>query len=113
MWYYLCGEPLPSLTLIGSSNYGKIYLYNKVLNTEYVCCCGSVYVYTLCVLGHRSLTRDLEAQAAVVTTNRDLRQSLHYVSARDTCESESAAFESERCDFEKSRWLWTLLHIQC
>lgn len=23
LWYYLAGEPLPSLTLIGSSNYGR------------------------------------------------------------------------------------------
>ena len=31
--------------------------------------------------GHRSLTRDLETQAAVVTTNQELRASLHSVSA--------------------------------
>ncbi len=30
--------------------------------------------------GHRSLTRDLEAQVAIVTTNQSLRDSLHQVS---------------------------------
>jgi len=44
LWYYMPGESLPSLTLIGSPNFG-----------------------------FRSVSRDLEAQLAVVTENRALR----------------------------------------
>ncbi|KAL5474038.1 hypothetical protein EMCRGX_G028611 [Ephydatia muelleri] len=50
LWYYLAQDNLPSLTLVGSSNYG-----------------------------HRSLTRDLEVQLAVVTENAGLRHALHKV----------------------------------
>lgn len=32
-----------------------------------------------CVIGHRSLTRDLEAQVAVITTNQKLREALQEV----------------------------------
>ena len=39
--------------------------------------------------GHRSLTRDLEAQAAVVTTNQELRASLHSVSTIIILEAEN------------------------
>ncbi|XP_022084996.1 CDP-diacylglycerol--glycerol-3-phosphate 3-phosphatidyltransferase, mitochondrial-like [Acanthaster planci] len=48
LWYYLHGESLPSLTLIGSPNFG-----------------------------HRSVHRDLEAQLAIVTTNDKLQNQLH------------------------------------
>ncbi|KAJ8037705.1 CDP-diacylglycerol--glycerol-3-phosphate 3-phosphatidyltransferase, mitochondrial [Holothuria leucospilota] len=48
LWYYLPGQMLPSLTLIGSPNFG-----------------------------HRSVSRDLESQLAVVTTNENLQRQLH------------------------------------
>ena len=48
LWYYLPNEPLPSLTLIGSPNFG-----------------------------HRSVYRDLEAQVAIVTNNQGLSEALH------------------------------------
>lgn len=48
LWYYPPNEPLPSLTLIGSPNFG-----------------------------HRSVYRDLEAQVAIVTTDQDLSEALH------------------------------------
>ncbi|XP_062122488.1 CDP-diacylglycerol--glycerol-3-phosphate 3-phosphatidyltransferase, mitochondrial [Drosophila sulfurigaster albostrigata] len=47
LWYYLPETPLPSLTLIGSSNFGE-----------------------------RSVNRDLETQVCLVTDNKDLRQRL-------------------------------------
>nr|XP_032654997.1 CDP-diacylglycerol--glycerol-3-phosphate 3-phosphatidyltransferase, mitochondrial isoform X2 [Chelonoidis abingdonii] len=48
LWLYLAGSSLPCLTLIGSPNFG-----------------------------YRSVHRDLEAQVAIVTENRDLQQQLH------------------------------------
>ncbi|XP_071507776.1 CDP-diacylglycerol--glycerol-3-phosphate 3-phosphatidyltransferase, mitochondrial-like [Diadema antillarum] len=48
LWYYLPGQRLPTLTLIGSPNFG-----------------------------HRSVHRDLEAQLAIVTQNDSLREQLH------------------------------------
>ncbi|XP_063961961.1 CDP-diacylglycerol--glycerol-3-phosphate 3-phosphatidyltransferase, mitochondrial-like [Lytechinus pictus] len=48
LWYYLPEESHPSLTLIGSPNFG-----------------------------HRSVHRDLEAQLAIVTHNASLRKQLH------------------------------------
>jgi len=48
LWYHLPGQSLPSLTLIGSPNFG-----------------------------YRSECRDLEMQLALVTKNDDLRQQLH------------------------------------
>lgn len=48
MWYYLPSSTLPSLILIGSSNFGE-----------------------------RSVNRDLESQVCLVTTNRRLRERLH------------------------------------
>ncbi|XP_033629927.1 CDP-diacylglycerol--glycerol-3-phosphate 3-phosphatidyltransferase, mitochondrial-like [Asterias rubens] len=48
LWYYLNGMSLPSLTMIGSPNFG-----------------------------HRSVHRDLEAQLAIVTTNVKLQKQLH------------------------------------
>ncbi|KAL9955415.1 hypothetical protein ACROYT_G036737 [Oculina patagonica] len=47
LWYYLPNEPLPSLTLIGSPNFG-----------------------------HRSVYQDLEAQVAIVTNNKGLSEAL-------------------------------------
>lgn len=48
LWLYLAGSSLPSLTLIGSPNFG-----------------------------YRSVHRDLEAQIAIVTESRALQQQLH------------------------------------
>lgn len=48
LWYYFPSESWPSLTLIGSPNFG-----------------------------HRSVYRDLEAQVAIVTNNQSLREALH------------------------------------
>ena len=48
LWYYPPNEPLPSLTLIGSPNFG-----------------------------HRSVYRDLEAQVAIVTADQELSEALH------------------------------------
>nr|XP_033816075.1 CDP-diacylglycerol--glycerol-3-phosphate 3-phosphatidyltransferase, mitochondrial isoform X2 [Geotrypetes seraphini] len=48
LWFYQTGSSLPSLTLIGSPNFG-----------------------------YRSVHRDLEAQIAVVTTNGDLQEQLN------------------------------------
>ncbi|RIA94046.1 hypothetical protein C1645_690178 [Glomus cerebriforme] len=48
LWCYLNGESWPSLTIIGSSNYG-----------------------------YRSTERDLEAQAILITTNTQLRKAIH------------------------------------
>ncbi|PIK61702.1 putative CDP-diacylglycerol--glycerol-3-phosphate 3-phosphatidyltransferase, mitochondrial [Apostichopus japonicus] len=48
LWYYLPGQSLPSLSLIGSPNFG-----------------------------HRSVSRDLESQLAILTTNENLQQQLH------------------------------------
>nr|XP_023021088.1 CDP-diacylglycerol--glycerol-3-phosphate 3-phosphatidyltransferase, mitochondrial isoform X1 [Leptinotarsa decemlineata] len=48
LWYYQPGEELPSLTLIGSPNFG-----------------------------HRSVSKDLESQLAIIAENEDLRKSLH------------------------------------
>lgn len=48
VWYYLPGESLPTMTLIGSSNFGE-----------------------------RSVNRDLESQVCIVTSNRALRSRLH------------------------------------
>ncbi|CAH1795231.1 unnamed protein product, partial [Owenia fusiformis] len=48
LWYYLPGDKLPVLTLIGSPNFG-----------------------------YRSVYRDLESQLAIVTENQELRQQLH------------------------------------
>ncbi|KYO41014.1 CDP-diacylglycerol--glycerol-3-phosphate 3-phosphatidyltransferase, mitochondrial isoform B [Alligator mississippiensis] len=48
LWLYLAGSTLPCLTLIGSPNFG-----------------------------YRSVHRDLEAQVAIVTENRDLQHQLH------------------------------------
>lgn len=50
LWLYLAGSSLPSLTLIGSPNFG-----------------------------YRSVHRDLEAQIAIVTESRALQQQLHQV----------------------------------
>ena len=65
----MAGEPLPSLTLIGSSNYGR-YFTLGILHE---------FVMWLFCEGHRSLSRDLEAQAAIVTSNQQLREALHTV----------------------------------
>ena len=73
LWYYLSGESLPSLTLLGSSNYGM-----AVFSVSIVCISSDVSTRDP---GHRSLARDLEAQAAVVTTNQTLREALHTVSS--------------------------------
>ena len=54
LWYYLEGEDHPCLTLIGSPNFG-----------------------------YRSVHRDLEAQIAIVTENKELQAQLQQV--RDTC----------------------------
>lgn len=48
LWYYFPNESLPSLTLVGSPNFG-----------------------------HRSVYRDLEAQVAIVTNNQGLNEVLH------------------------------------
>ncbi|RKP37551.1 hypothetical protein BJ085DRAFT_18118 [Dimargaris cristalligena] len=48
LWFYLGKETTPSITVLGSSNYG-----------------------------YRSLERDLEAQVTLFTTNQKLRQALH------------------------------------
>ena len=41
LWYYLPGEQLPSLSLVGSSNYGKVdYTYSSI------CCEGSFDILT-------------------------------------------------------------------
>ena len=48
LWFYPPKEPLPSLTLIGSPNFG-----------------------------HRSVYRDLEAQVAIVTADQELSEALH------------------------------------
>ncbi|XP_064644012.1 CDP-diacylglycerol--glycerol-3-phosphate 3-phosphatidyltransferase, mitochondrial-like isoform X2 [Lineus longissimus] len=48
LWYYLPGQSLPCLTLLGSPNFG-----------------------------YRSVNRDLEAQIAVVTRNKELQEQLH------------------------------------
>ncbi|RHZ75621.1 hypothetical protein Glove_212g113 [Diversispora epigaea] len=48
LWYYMNGQQLPNLTIIGSSNYG-----------------------------YRSTERDLEAQVILITTNEMLRKSTH------------------------------------
>lgn len=48
LWYYASGSKYPSLTLIGSPNFGE-----------------------------RSVKRDLETQVAVVTRNIDLQKQLH------------------------------------
>ena len=48
LWYYSPNGPLPSLTLIGSPNFG-----------------------------HRSVYRDLEAQVAIVTADQELSEALH------------------------------------
>lgn len=66
VWYYLAKENLPSLTLVGSSNYGRW----QCVITE-----SEWYL----VVGHRSLTRDLEVQLAVVTENAGLRYAFHKV----------------------------------
>ncbi|CAG8453792.1 13740_t:CDS:2, partial [Acaulospora colombiana] len=48
LWYYMSAQQWPSLTIIGSSNYG-----------------------------YRSTERDLEAQAILITTNEVLRKAIH------------------------------------
>ncbi|CAG8530674.1 11386_t:CDS:2, partial [Diversispora eburnea] len=48
LWYYINGQQLPNLTIIGSSNYG-----------------------------YRSTERDLEAQVILITNNEMLRKSTH------------------------------------
>lgn len=48
IWHYLPGQVLPSLTLIGSPNFG-----------------------------FRSVEKDLETQITIVTTNDSLRQQMH------------------------------------
>ena len=48
LWYYFPNESRPSLTLVGSPNFG-----------------------------HRSVYRDLEAQVAIVTNNQGLCEALH------------------------------------
>ncbi|KAG8190072.1 hypothetical protein JTE90_023044 [Oedothorax gibbosus] len=48
LWYYKPNESLPTVTFIGSPNFG-----------------------------YRSVYKDLEAQVAIVTTNKDLQQQLH------------------------------------
>lgn len=53
LWYYLPGEKLPSLSLIGSPNFG-----------------------------YRSVYRDLEAQVAIVTHNIKLQEELHFEQQR-------------------------------
>ncbi|XP_059157125.1 CDP-diacylglycerol--glycerol-3-phosphate 3-phosphatidyltransferase, mitochondrial-like [Physella acuta] len=47
LWYYLPSQPLPTLTLVGSPNFG-----------------------------HRSVYRDLECQVAIVTENKHLQEQL-------------------------------------
>lgn len=47
LWYYLPGEELPAMTLIGSSNFGE-----------------------------RSVNRDLESQVCIVTASKSLKQRL-------------------------------------
>ncbi len=75
LWYYLPGEELPSLSLVGSSNYGE-----ETPAFSFGVGHTHTYIHTYIPVGHRSLTRDLEAQVAIVTTNQQLRQSLHDVS---------------------------------
>lgn len=48
LWYYLPGEKLPAMTLIGSSNFGE-----------------------------RSVNRDLESQVCIVTASRSLQTRLN------------------------------------
>jgi CDP-diacylglycerol--glycerol-3-phosphate 3-phosphatidyltransferase len=48
LWYYLPGQNVPSMSMVGSPNFG-----------------------------HRSVYRDLEAQIVIVTKNRPLQQQLH------------------------------------
>lgn len=62
LWYYLEGMTLPSLTLIGSSNYG-----NDNNNNNH---------YIILFIGYRSLKRDLECQVAIVTRNKRLQLAL-------------------------------------
>lgn len=61
------GDPRPCLTLVGSPNFGKYLL---------IWLPGLLFFYC-CVLGYRSVYRDLEAQLAVVTVNSGLRDQLH------------------------------------
>ncbi|CAG8756713.1 17673_t:CDS:2, partial [Acaulospora morrowiae] len=48
LWYYMNAQQWPSMTIVGSSNYG-----------------------------YRSTERDLEAQAILITTNGVLRKAIH------------------------------------
>ena len=50
-------------------------------NAWYMCACMYIDFPLNTCTGHRSLTRDLEAQVALITTNQKLRESLHQVSA--------------------------------
>jgi CDP-diacylglycerol--glycerol-3-phosphate 3-phosphatidyltransferase len=77
LWYYLAGEPLPSLTLIGSSNYG-----------------------------HRSLSRDLEAQVAVVTSNQQLREALHTEQKQMFAYSRPLSLSDMECAPNRKLKLW-------
>lgn len=42
LWYYLPGEQLPSLSLVGSSNYGKVDYLQQLLSRS--CCEGHIIV---------------------------------------------------------------------
>ncbi|XP_030840085.1 CDP-diacylglycerol--glycerol-3-phosphate 3-phosphatidyltransferase, mitochondrial [Strongylocentrotus purpuratus] len=79
LWYYLPEESLPSLTLIGSPNFG-----------------------------HRSVHRDLEAQLAIVTQNASLREQLHNEHERLYARSEKVTADTFTQP-ERRVPLWTRL----
>ena len=71
LWYYNNGEAWPSLTLMGSTNYG--------ISLSLVIVVSLFLWIRYNISGHRSLTRDLEVQIAMETTNMELKQALHKV----------------------------------
>lgn len=67
LWYCVSGEDLPSLTFVGSSNFG--WFVYKVFHNVNKCL----------LIGKRSLAKDIEAQVAMATSNHYLRESLFKV----------------------------------
>ncbi|XP_013396298.1 CDP-diacylglycerol--glycerol-3-phosphate 3-phosphatidyltransferase, mitochondrial isoform X2 [Lingula anatina] len=76
LWYYLPGSNLPSVTFVGSPNFG-----------------------------HRSVNRDLEAQIAVITTNSQLKEQLHQEASNLWAHGEAVDEETFQQPHRQVHWL--------
>ena len=60
----------------GSKNFDQFQFYGVILS---FLCALDISCQMFLFTGHRSLSRDLEAQVALVTENEELREALHEV----------------------------------